>query len=145
MDPEEALMWSATPRARSALLLAPVCLLALVIACGGNDQNGKPAGGSVADATTSGAVTIVARDNKYDKTTVKVAVNQEVAVTLTNKGSALHNWHLLGIKNPDGSDVKTDLIGSGETQTIRFTVDKPGTYEIKCDIHPEMTGKLMAQ
>jgi len=64
-------------------------------------------------------------------------------VTFTNKGSAIHNFHIKGLKGADGNDVQTALIGGGQTATVTFTPDKAGTYTFVCDVHPvEMTGTL---
>ena len=61
----------------------------------------------------------------------------------TNKGSAIHNFHVLGIKSDDGAEITTPL--DTKDHTVTFTISKAGTYDYKCDVHPEMNGKLTVQ
>ncbi len=91
-------------------------------------------------------ITIVATDNKYDKTSLTVKAGQPVTLTLDNKGAAIHDWHLDGVKTPDGKDINTKLIPGGQSDTITFTIPNPGTYNFECQVHPtEMKGTITAQ
>lgn len=114
---------------------------------------GGAAAGAAGGAAASGAApaaaggnTVVATDNKFDKTAMTVKANEETTVTFQNKGSALHNWHVLNVKDKSGKDVTTQLIGGGKTETVTFTITQAGTYDYQCDVHPvEMKGKLTVQ
>ncbi len=156
---------------RAALLLVPVTLLALAVACGSSDNGaaekksdtakatatkaatsstgGAASTGGVASsdggAAAEGSLTIVATDNKYDKDTLTVKAGKDVSLTLDNKGAAIHNWHVF-TKGKDGKEPQTNLIAGGAKETIKFEIDKAGTYDFKCDVHPvEMVGKLIVQ
>lgn len=134
------------------VLLIPVALAA-VAACGGGSSGKESTGGTAATQTAGGAaggaastqITVVATDNKFDKTALTVPAGKEVTVTFENKGSAIHNWHVEGVKDKNGKDITTQLIAGGKTETVRFVIDKAGTYEYMCDVHPEMRGKLTVQ
>lgn len=94
----------------------------------------------------SGGTAMIATDNKFDKSQLTISSTQDVTIAFQNKGSALHNWHVLNVQDAAGKDIKTQLIGGGKTENITFRLDKPGTYDYTCDVHPvEMRGKLTVQ
>lgn len=85
----------------------------------------------------------VTTDNKYSQASLTVDKGVSAALTVQNKGQALHNWHVLNVKGSDGNDIKTDLVPAASTATVTFQIDRPGTYDFQCDVHPtEMKGKL---
>jgi plastocyanin len=103
------------------------------------------AGGAEAAAGggAPGELAQTATDNKFSPTSFTIDHGTKATLTLQNKGTATHNWHVLNVKNPDGSDIKTDLTDGGKTATISFEVDQPGQYPYQCDVHPtEMKGTL---
>ncbi len=108
------------------------------------------AGGTVSPGGTAaapaGAIVIVATDNKFDKTEITIRANEPASITLQNRGSAIHNWHLLNVKDKDGKDITTQLLTGGQSETITFTITQRGTFDYQCDVHPtEMRGKLTVQ
>jgi plastocyanin len=110
---------------------------------------GAPAAGAgpaPGGAAPAGGTVIVATDNKFDKTQITVKANEPVTLTLQNKGSAIHNWHVLNVKDKDGKDITTNLLPGGQSQTITFVITQTGTFDYLCDVHPvEMRGKLTVQ
>jgi plastocyanin len=103
--------------------------------------------GALAEAGAQ-TITLTATDtngtnSKYSETNLSAKANQDIALTLQNKGQAVHNWHLLNVTDANGKDIKTDLLDGGKSATIDFTLSKPGTYNFQCDAHPtEMKGTL---
>lgn len=94
----------------------------------------------------SSTITLTATDNKFDKTALTVPANQQVTLDFENKGAAVHNFHVLQVKDTAGKDVDTTLIPGGQSKTITFTLDKAGSYAYRCDVHPtEMQGTLFVQ
>lgn len=94
----------------------------------------------------AGALNEETTDNKFSSTQFTAKAGTAATLTLQNKGSNPHNWHVLDVKNADGSDIKTKIANPGETDTVQFTIDKPGTYNFQCDVHPtEMKGTLTIQ
>lgn len=109
---------------------------------------GAPAAGAgpAASGAPPGAIVIVATDNKFDKTQITIKANEPATVTLQNRGSAIHNWHVLNVKDKDGKEITTKLLTGGQTETITFTITQTGTFDYLCDVHPvEMRGKLTVQ
>ncbi len=131
--------------ARAALLVVPVVLFAAV-ACGSDDEKtpSSTGGASAGAAVSTGTINML--DNKFEPANLTVKANQETTLVLDNKGTAIHNWHVLNVKGKDGKEVTTALNPAGKSETIKFTFDKPGTYDVHCDVHPaEMKGKLTVQ
>ena len=126
---------------RAALQLAGGAAAALLItACGGDDDGDEPAGDALDLNRAVTEFTIVAENIKWDLDRVIVPAGQEITATIDNRDRGiLHNLH---VKSPD--DPKTELEKGPMTQTLRFTIDKPGSYEFLCDAHPNMTGTVEA-
>jgi len=89
------------------------------------------------------ALAEITTDDKFSRTTFISPAGQSVTLTQTNKGSAIHNWHVLDQKDNSGKDITTALTNPGQTNTVTFTISTPGTYKFQCDVHPtEMFGTL---
>ncbi len=120
-----------------------------VVAAVAPATGGAPAAGAgpaTGGGVPAGGTVIVATDNKFDKTQLTVKANEPVTLTLQNKGSAIHNWHVLNVKDKDGKDITTNLLSGGQSQTITFVIAQTGTFDYQCDVHPvEMRGKLTVQ
>lgn len=108
-----------------------------------------PGGGTPVGAAApapAGAIVIVATDNKFDRTEITIRANEPTTVTLQNRGSAIHNWHVLNVKDRDGKEITTQLLTGGQSETITFTITQRGTFDYQCDVYPvEMRGKLIVQ
>jgi plastocyanin len=71
----------------------------------------------------------------FDPRSAKVTAGSEVV--WTNDDPAEHT-----VTAVDGS-FGSDTLGSGESFSHRFS--EPGTYEYRCAIHPEMTGRVQVE
>ena len=111
------------------LLLTAALTLALA-ACGGGDDGG---GGASSEACPTGSVTIRMVDIKFDPEDATAGVGQQVC--WVNEDSIDHN-----AVAESGATFESELFGKGKTFTA--TVDKPGTVEYVCTIHPGMTGTI---
>jgi len=104
---------------------------------------GSPAANAGAGNTT---LTEQTTDNKFSQTKFSVPAGKPVQMTVSNKGTAVHNWHVLNVKDANGSDIKTDLLDGGKSAQLSFTITKAGTYNFQCDVHPtEMKGTITVQ
>jgi plastocyanin len=89
------------------------------------------------------ALSEVTTDNKFSQTTLNIPAGQAITLTQNNKGQAIHNWHVLNVKDSDGKDVTTPLTQPGQTANTTFTLATAGSYKFQCDVHPtEMVGTL---
>lgn len=72
-------------------------------------------------------ITLLATDIAYDTDNISAAVGQTVNVEFVNNGALEHNFIIdeFGIDN---------LLQSGESSTISFTLEKAGSYEYYCNV-----------
>ena len=116
---------------RSILTLALIALA--VPACSGGSEGG---GEDCADLSTQGetyAVTI--EDFAYDPSCFTASASQ--GIRITNADDAVHTFTL--------RDTEIDLeVPAGETVegAPATGVLDPGTYDLICTYHPEMTGEV---
>jgi plastocyanin len=133
------------------LCLGGACLvLALGAGCGGDDdEDTGNAGGSAAatqespapettaetteDSGDSGEITIKMKDFAFDPQEVEGKVGQKI--TWVNEDDAPHN-----AVQQNGSELKTKTFERGGSDSV--TLDKPGTIEYICTVHPQMTGTI---
>jgi plastocyanin len=130
---------------RSAVWGLLALALLVGVACS-SDDNGKTSDDASVSAAPRTTATIVATDNKFDTAKLTVPANQPVTVTFQNRGQAIHNWHVLDIKDVDSKNIATQLLPAGQSETVTFALAVPGTYAFHCDTHPaEMKGSLTVQ
>lgn len=145
---------------KKALLVgvAGLLLVPLAAACGGDDEEGGStitpgATATKADGGDGGngggearEIEVVMTDNIFTPKEIKVPVNTTIKFTASNKGTAIHNMHVLS-KDAEGKDFSSDLIvnaGSASVFEAKFT--KKGVVNFQCDYHvPEMVGKIVVE
>ncbi|HSH49225.1 MAG TPA: cupredoxin domain-containing protein [Halomonas sp.] len=83
------------------------------------------------------------RGFRFHPAQVEVPVGSEVVLTLKNTAVVGHNLHIPKL------GVMTRTITHGESDSVRFSVDKAGTYAFRCEVpgHAQagMTGVLKVQ
>ena len=128
---------------RAVLQLGGGAALTFVLAACGNDgqeEGDDPLEEKSGSREPITSFTIVAEDMEWDLERVIVPAGAEVTATIENRDQDMpHNLH---VKSP--GDPKTELESGPVTQTLRFTIDEPGSYTFVCDIHPNMTGTIEA-
>ncbi len=109
-----------------------------------------------------GGATVTQGDNFFEfngqkNPTIPVKAGQTVTFQIVNNGSGTHNMHVGDLNNQftgsavcqPGGDVicsDPDIIAAGQKATISFTIAKAGTYDFRCDFHPQqMIGKIQVQ
>jgi plastocyanin len=133
----------------ATLALSAVALAAA--ACGGSSA--PTAAPSVAPSVApsgqpgvsagSSAVSISAKDIKFSTGELDVAANSALTISFDNPDSAPHNIVILAA---DGSKVfGGDVIDGGKSIVYQVPALAAGTYTFKCEIHPNMTGSVVAR
>jgi plastocyanin len=86
---------------------------------------------------------------KFDKTELTIDADKPVTVTVNNTEDGVrHDFALYKTKadaDADKDEIASTKICSGpckETVELNLT---PGEYFFHCDVHPQMTGKLVAR
>ena len=117
-------------------LLAALIVVAALAGCGGDDSSGGGSSSSAAasdEKCASDAVVIKMVNIKFDPANATAKVGQ--AVCWENDDTVDHN----AVAN-SGADFKSPLFGKGQTFTT--TIDKAGTVQYECTVHPGMTGEI---
>jgi plastocyanin len=105
---------------RMAIALSAVALLG--VACGGD-------GGGGGGGTTSSLSMV---DNEFEPSDFTAG---GTSLTVTNDGAALHNLTVA-----DGG-IDQD-VAAGESAEVDLSGLDPGTFDMTCRYHPEMTGSI---
>ena len=90
------------------------------------------------------------KDNLFAQTSYTVKAGQKVTFDLTNDGKLPHNMRIAqadgNFDGPKSVVADPELIGSGKKGTLSFTPAAPGTYQFRCDFHPDqMKGTITVQ
>jgi plastocyanin len=111
--------------------------VAVLAACSG--------GGAAASVTPppDAVVTITAKDNQFDQAAVDVPAAADFGLFFKNLDGVPHNVAVF----TDSSAAKSIFVGQTITDaatTYDVPALEPGTYFFRCDVHPDMTGSLVA-
>lgn len=110
-----------------------VGLALLLSAC-----SGRPPGTPI--PVPSGALVISARDTTFKPAQVSVPAGQPFQLYFDNADGLPHNVVIVG---PDNTRVAAGEIFSGPAQRLyEVRALGSGTYQLRCDVHPEMKGTL---
>ncbi|MCO5200674.1 MAG: cupredoxin domain-containing protein [Chloroflexi bacterium] len=146
---------------KKALLIgvAGLLLVPLAAACGGDDDEGGSTITPGATATKDDdngdngdnggearEITVDMTDNVFTPKDIKVPVNTLIKFEADNKGTAIHNMHILS-KATEGKDYASDLlVNPGESSSFEVKFTKKGVVDFQCDYHvPEMVGKIVVE
>ncbi len=150
---------------KKALLIgaAGLLLIPLAAACGGSDEESgstitpgavatKPAenngdnGGGNNGGGEAREIEVVMTANIFTPREHKFPVNTTIKFTAANKGTAIHNMHILS-KDAEGKDFSSELlVNAGKNSTFEAKFTKKGVIDFQCDYHlPEMVGKIVVE
>ena len=86
----------------------------------------------------AGAIQIVAEGTAFDVAELSLPAEGEVVIAFENRDPLPHN---VSLYSEAGDPVFTGEIVTGPTSTeYRFPAPPPGSYQFRCDVHPQMQG-----
>jgi plastocyanin len=121
------------PLLRASLAVA----LLTLAACGGNQVSTiiQSVGGTV----------IAAEDLAFNLNELEVPADAAVSLQFDNHDSAPHNVAIY--RDPSASEAifVGDIFSGPGSRTYQLPAVAAGTYFFRCDVHPEMQGRLLAR
>jgi plastocyanin len=123
---------------RLTLTFGLVALATVLAACSGT---------SAAPATPAGSIdpntpVVVAKDLKFVNANVTVKADEAFELVLDNQEAPPHN---IQIADGTGAKVFTGEVVSNAKVTYQVPALAAGSYPFICEIHPNMTGTLVAE
>jgi plastocyanin len=86
-------------------------------------------------------VVIVAENMAFEPDEVEVAADEPVTIVIDNRDDGVnHNLHVEDADPPNRTRLKQGV----SQQALTVTLD-PGEHDFVCDIHPNMTGTMLAR
>ena len=127
------------------LALAGLAIFTVACSSGGG---ATPAPASVApssplaSAPAGGEIVVVAKDLAFQPTSLTVKADTATEIVLDNQEAAPHNF---AIKDAAGATPFKGEIASSKKVTNAVPALAAGSYTFLCEVHPNMTGTLIAE
>ncbi len=125
---------------RMILTLGLAVLAAVAIGCSSASGGTPPSAGPV----DPDAPVIVAQGNAFSPAALTVKAGKAFSLTLDNRDAAPHNVAIF-TDSSAGQSVSIGEIVSSTTATQQVPALDKAEYFFRCDIHKEMTGKIVAE
>jgi plastocyanin len=132
-----------------------VCLIAIAFFvlpayAAGNTTSQNAAGSmgkSGASENKTVVVDIIAKDMKFNTSTITVPAGAKVTMNFDNQDSGIpHNVAVYDDKTAKTAIYKGEIITGPKKTTYTFTApSKAGTYYFQCDVHPSMNGQFIVK
>jgi plastocyanin len=121
---------------QSALIAIAIVVLA---ACSGGS-----AGGSGPPSIDPNALRIAAKDLRFSTSTVSAPADEPFQIAFDNQESALHNVAIYRDSSAREKVLGSDPFSGPAVVTYAVPALAAGTYYFRCDVHPDMSGQLIA-
>lgn len=126
-------------RLLATLALATVALAAA--ACSSTNADSATPGAS-ADPN---APVVVAAGMKFTTTQVEVPAGRAFSLTFDNRDGAPHNVAIYADASAGTSVFRGDIFGGPASKVYDVPALAAGSYFFRCDVHPDMTGTIVAR
>lgn len=127
-------------RIAQALGIATLAITAAACSGGGAPATADPS--QPGPSTPAGdTIVIVARDLKFDSTSVSAPAGEAFEIVLDNQESVPHN---IAIKDGAGETVFKGEIVAADQVSNAVPALAAGSYTFWCEVHPDMQGALDA-
>ncbi|HEX7246901.1 MAG TPA: cupredoxin domain-containing protein, partial [Actinomycetota bacterium] len=106
---------------------------------GGGEQPPPDEGGGGGGATA----TVAAENTAFNPATLSWAADTQIALTFDNRDPAdVAGPHNVSIYDGDTAVFQGELVSGPATVEYAIPPMQPGTFEFRCDVHPEMIGTV---
>lgn len=130
---------SHTPSAYQTLCVALIAMLAAL---------------SQADAQPEQRVEVKIKDYAFITSQVPLMPDAPTVIEIRNEDDVRHDFGSIVFQNTEtqvesdgviayGQGVAGLFLDPGRRASVRFTIQRPGQYEFRCSIHPNMRGELL--
>jgi plastocyanin len=119
-------------------------IVLLVVAAGALAAcSGAPAEAAPPPSVPAGAAAIAASGSRFDRDTVEVPSGRAFPLLFDNRDGVFHNVTI--VEPATGHALFTgEVFGGPAARAYQVPALVPGRYGFRCDVHPEMTGTLVA-
>jgi plastocyanin len=126
------------------LILAAAGLLVALTVAACSSASGAPIPSGPPASHDPDAVVIEARDMVFVQTEVEVPAGKPFTLVFDNSGDKYP--HNVAIDDASGANVfRGDVIDGGKTIEYQVPALAAGSHGFKCDLHPSMTGTVVAK
>jgi Cu+-exporting ATPase len=84
-------------------------------------------------------VAVTARDLAFLPGDLTITAGRTTVLSFRNDGSTFHDWEVEGLANVDAG------ARPGQTQRIRFAIDRPGIYDVQCTVPGHATAGMVGR
>jgi plastocyanin len=127
-------------------LIASASMLVVGLAVAACSPGGaSPAASAAQDSNDPSAPVVQAKDLAFTTTSVTVTAGKQVSLVFDNEDSAPHNIAVAPDAGFSNILFKSDIITGPQTRTYTLPALAAGTYHFRCDVHPNMTGTIVAK
>ncbi len=120
----------------SALITTAILALA---ACSAGSS-----GRAVQPSVDPNALTIAAKDLAFSTSTLSAPANEPFQIVFDNQESAPHNVAIYRDSSATEKVFGSDPFGGPAVVIYEVPALAPGSYFFRCDVHPDMSGQLIA-
>ncbi len=107
-----------SPRGRAAALLLPAAISIVAAGCGSETTSRRTISAAPVEGGTG-----------FRPTSISVHNGDKVDLRVSNETAVVHGFDV------DGYGLKSWVISPGQTERIRFTARRAGTFRIFCHLH----------
>ncbi len=125
----------------ATLALATVALAAA--ACSSTSADSKTPGAS-ASPVDPNAPAIVAEGMRFTATQVQVPAGRAFSLAFENRDGAPHNVAIYADSSAASNLFRGEIFGGPASKVYHVPALAAGSYFFRCDVHPDMTGTIVA-
>jgi len=110
---------------------------------GGGDPGGGEGGGDAEGEGDAAAASVAAENSAFDPTTLSWAAGAETTLTFDNRDPVdVAGPHNVSIYDGDTALFQGDLVEGPASVDYAVPAMEAGTYDFRCDVHPDMIGTV---